>query len=94
MKLCKMGVSFLLVMSIFFGAAQGTSSYAEPITLETIIVTAPKEEGAEKSIESETLKIHKVMDLAEILSGEMVEATMVRKGAYGNEVVIRGFGQS
>ncbi len=94
MKLCKMGVFFLLVMSIFFGAAQGTSSYAKPITLETIIVTAPKEEGGEKSIESKTLKIHKVVDLAEVLSGEMVEATMVRKGAYGNEVAIRGFGQS
>jgi len=94
MKPFKMGISGFLVLSIFFGPAQGTFLYAEPITLETIIVTAPEEEGAEKRIESETLKTHKVMDLAEILSDEMVEATMIRKGAYGNEVAIRGFGQS
>jgi iron complex outermembrane receptor protein len=71
-----------------------TLLYAGTITLETIVVTAPHEEGAEKRIKSKTLKTHKVVDLAEILSDEMVEATMIRKGAYGNEVSIRGFGQS
>ena len=71
-----------------------TLLYAGPITLETIVVTAPHEEGAGKRIKSKTLKTHKVVDLAEILSDEMVEATMIRKGAYGNEVSIRGFGQS
>jgi len=94
MKLFKMGIFSLFVMSVFFGATQLTFLYAEPIRLETIVVTAPKEEGDGKSIESQTLKTHKVVDLAEILSDEMVEATMIRKGGYGNEVSIRGFGQS
>lgn len=94
MRLCKMGILTFLVPVIFFCSAQRTFLYAEPITLETIVVAAPKVEETEKSIDSETLKAYKVMDLAEILSDEMVEATMIRKGAYGNEVAIRGFGQS
>ncbi len=90
----------LFLLAIFMFLFQGIFIYAdEPgettFYLEEIVVRATKDEGDEKSrIESKTLKTHKVMDLAEILSDEMVEATMIRKGAYGNEVAIRGFGQS
>lgn len=94
MKLFKMGISSLFVISVFLGATQLTFLYAEPIRLETIVVTAPKDQEDGKSIESKTLKTHKVVDLAEILSDEMVETTIIRKGGYGNEVSIRGFGQS
>ena len=90
----KIGMLSFLLLSIFVSGAGETLLHAGTITLDTIVVTAPKEEGAEKKIESKTLKTHKVVDLAEILSDEMVEATMIRKGAYGNEVAIRGFGQS
>ena len=83
---------FLLSMLII--DPEKTLLYAGTITLETIVVTAPHEKGTEKRIKSKMLKTHKVVDLAEILSDEMVEATMIRKGAYGNEVSIRGFGQS
>jgi iron complex outermembrane receptor protein len=89
-----MGIFFLFMVGIFFGATQEEFLYAETITLETITVTASKEEGDEKRIESKILRTHKVVDLAEILSDEMIEATMIRKGGYGNEVSIRGFGQS
>ncbi|MCG2713961.1 MAG: hypothetical protein L6308_03860 [Candidatus Omnitrophica bacterium] len=34
------------------------------------------------------------MDLAEILSDEMIEASMIRKSGYGNEVGLRGFTKS
>ena len=85
----------LLLLSIIFSAAGETLLYAKDIVLETIVVTARKEEEEEKTkIESKTLRTHKVVDLAEILSDEMIEATMIRKGAYGNEVSIRGFGKS
>ena len=95
MKFCyKIGMLSFLLLSMFVSGAGDTWLYAGTITLDTIVVTAPKEEEAEKRIESKTLKTHKVVDLAEILSDEMVEATMIRKGAYGNEVAIRGFGQS
>ena len=88
----KIGMLLFLLLSMFI--AGEALLYAGTITLDTIVVTAPKEEGPEKKIESKTLKTHKVVDLAEILSDEMVEATMIRKGGYGNEVAIRGFGQS
>jgi len=42
-------------------------------------------------IDQKSLKSHKVVDLAEILSDELVEASMIRKSGYGNEVGLRGF---
>jgi len=45
-------------------------------------------------ISQKTLKSHKVVDLAEILSDEMIEASMIRKSGYGNEVGLRGFTKS
>ena len=33
-----------------------------------------------------------MVDLAEILSDELVEVQMIRKSGYGNEVSMRGFG--
>jgi iron complex outermembrane receptor protein len=47
-----------------------------------------------KKISQKTLKSHKVVDLAEILSDELIEASMVRKSGYGNEVGLRGFTKS
>ncbi len=45
-------------------------------------------------IEQKSLKSHKVVDLAEILSDELIEASMIRKSGYGNEVGLRGFTKS
>ena len=45
-------------------------------------------------ISQKTIKSHKVVDLAEILSDEMIEASMIRKSGYGNEVGLRGFTKS
>jgi len=88
---------FFLFLTPIIVAAGNTYLYAETITLETIVVSAPKEEEAdltEETVKSKTLKTHKIVDLAEILSDEMIEATMIRKTMYGNEVSIRGFGKS
>jgi len=64
------------------------------IHLDEIVVTTTKEDEEVRNISSKSLKTHRVVDLAEILSAEMVEATMIRKSGYGNEVSIRGFGKS
>ncbi|MDK9718634.1 MAG: TonB-dependent receptor [Trichlorobacter sp.] len=63
------------------------------LRLETIVVTASPESEDKQKIEERTLRTHKVVDLAEILSDELVEVQMIRKSGYGNEVSMRGFGQ-
>ncbi len=63
------------------------------IQLDTIVVTGAAISDDKQEIESRTLKSHKVVDLAEILSDELVEVQMIRKSGYGNEVSMRGFGQ-
>jgi iron complex outermembrane recepter protein len=65
------------------------------LRLDRVVVQGSKiEEEGERQIESKALKMHKVVDMAEILADEMVEAAMIRKAGYGNEVSIRGFGKS
>ena len=85
---------FLLVWTFCFILSGQALIYAGTITLDTIVVNADRNDANEKNIGAETLKTHKVVDLAEILSNEMIEATMIRKSGYGNEVSIRGFGKS
>lgn len=63
------------------------------LRLETIVVTASPESEDKQKIEDRSLRTHKVVDLAEILSDELVEVQMIRKSGYGNEVSMRGFGQ-
>ncbi|MGE4384996.1 MAG: TonB-dependent receptor plug domain-containing protein [Endomicrobiaceae bacterium] len=58
-------------------------------------ITQDNLEIAEKTkITEKTLKSHKVVDLSEILSDELIEASMIRKSGYGNEVGLRGFTKS
>ncbi len=85
---------FVLIWTFSFILAGSALTCAGTITLDTIVVTAAKNDADEKNIGAETLKTHKVVDLAEILSNEMIEATMIRKSGYGNEVSLRGFGKS
>lgn len=72
---------------------QTVAGEAGLIRLETIVVTASPESDDKQKIEDRTLRTHKVVDLAEILSDELVEVQMIRKSGYGNEVSMRGFGQ-
>lgn len=91
-------ILILLLVSMFL--KQGILIYGDEfseteIYLKKIVVKGIDDEQGEKiAINSKTLKTHKVVDLAEILSDEMITANMVRKGGYGNEVVLRGFGQA
>lgn len=85
---------FVLIWTFSFVLAGRALTYAKTIILDTIVVTAPENDADEKNIKAKTLKIHKVVDLAEILSNEMIEATMIRKSGYGNEISLRGFGKS
>ena len=65
----------------------------EILQLETVVVTGTAINDEKQEIESRKLRSHKVVDLAEILSDELVEVQMIRKSGYGNEVSVRGFGQ-
>lgn len=49
----------------------------------------------EKSVISQkTLKSYKIVEVSEVLADELIEASMVRKSGYGNEVGLRGFTKS
>lgn len=63
------------------------------LQLETIVVESKAASEDKQHIESRSLQSHKVVDLSEILSDELVEIQMIRKSGYGNEVSMRGFGQ-
>ncbi len=87
----------LLLFSSALLTLFGSLSHAGGITLETIVVSASKEEETdvtEETISSKIMKTLKIVDLAETLSNEMIEASLIRKSMYGNEVSIRGFGKS
>lgn len=88
------GLCFMAAMT----AAQDekTTRPAEGLVLDTVVVSGTRAPGGDgvSPIAGETLRTHKVVDLAEILSDEMLEADMIRKAGYGNEVSLRGFGKS
>ncbi|HDS15545.1 MAG TPA: TonB-dependent receptor [Proteobacteria bacterium] len=84
----------LLILFVICGWAGNAAVAGAVLTLESLVVTAAPGEEHHETISSQALKAHKIVDLAEILADEMVEAHMIRKGGYGNEVSIRGFGQS
>jgi len=65
----------------------------DTLQLDTLVVEGRAETEKAQSIESRTLTTHKVVDLAEILSDEMVEVQMIRKSGYGNEESMRGLGK-
>ena len=63
----------------------------EILQLETIVVTGAAIDDEKQEIESRKLRVHNLVDFAEILSDELVEVSMIRKSGYGNEVSVRGF---
>lgn len=74
--------------------ALAEASARDVIVLDNFVVEGRAESQATELIESRALKLHKIVDLAEVLSGELVEASIVRKSGYGNEVNLRGFSQA
>jgi len=102
------GFQAALILLTVFSLSNLQESHAEPspadehspstasfgdLQLETIVVTADAIDDEQQEIEGRELRSHKVVDLAEILSDELVEVQMIRKSGYGNEVSLRGFGQ-
>lgn len=65
----------------------------ETFQLDTIVVPGVAIGDEKQEIESRKLRMHNLVDFSEILSDELVEVSMIRKGGYGNEVSVRGFGQ-
>jgi len=85
---------FIVSSWVFCVTGKADPVSSKTFTLDTVVVTGSKDKQDEKIIEKRELRSHKIVDLAEILSDEMIEATMIRKSSYGNEVAVRGFGKS
>ena len=88
------------ILSVILAAA-GNRAYSQTTVfeLEKVMVSDENDDqnntsGETATIDQKPLKSHKVVDLAEILSDELIEASMIRKSGYGNEVGLRGFTKS
>lgn len=87
-------VIFLMSSNLSYAQEEKVDETPQKVfQLETIVVTGTARSDEKHEIETRKLRSHKVVDLAEILSDELVEVQMIRKSGYGNEVSIRGFGQ-
>lgn len=93
----------VVIVAIFMSQSSlGTIAFAQTTVydLGQVVVSEDEDKEAKLTIEEKTkisqktLKSHKVVDLAEIISDELIEASMVRKSGYGNEVGLRGFTKS
>jgi iron complex outermembrane receptor protein len=106
MKPASKKIAFVIVLILLtvsgFSYAQErngveNSSTSDPpkeiFQLDTIVVTGAAIDDEKQEIESRKLRVHNLVDFAEILSDELVEVSMIRKGGFGNEVSVRGFGQ-
>jgi len=89
---------YLMTVACFFlQSALGGLAFAQTAVydLGKVVVSESEMTIEQKAkISQKTLKSHKVVDLAEILSDELIEASMIRKSGYGNEVGLRGFTKS
>ncbi|MDD2763193.1 MAG: TonB-dependent receptor [Opitutaceae bacterium] len=93
-----LGVALVLVLNV---SADQLSTELAPapktervLILDKFVVEARSLTQDDRLIDSQALRLHKIVDLSEVLSGELVEASMVRKSGYGNEVNLRGFSQA
>ena len=93
----------LIIAALFISqGVLGNAVFAQTsvFDLGQVVVSDDKDKEEKLTIEEKTkisqktLKSHKVVDLAEIISDELIEASMVRKSGYGNEVGLRGFTKS
>lgn len=90
---------FMFIMLVFMYAP---TAWTQTTVFDLGQVVVEAQEGSLKDsiiqgntvIKQEQLKAYKIVDLSEILSDEMIEASMIRKSGYGNEVGLRGFTKS
>lgn len=96
-KFCKFALSIMFLFSSMLSISLAQTTVFD---LGQVLVSGDEDARKDLAIEEKTrisqktLKAHKVVDLAEILSNEMIEASMIRKSGFGNEVGLRGFTQS
>ncbi|MDD5679482.1 MAG: TonB-dependent receptor [Kiritimatiellae bacterium] len=89
--------ALLIISAVFFSFVFAQTAVFD---LGQVVVSEDKDNPEKLTIEGKTkisqktLKSHKVVDVAEILSDELIEASMIRKSGYGNEVGLRGFTKS
>ncbi len=95
--LCRFYVAGMLTAFFSMGLrAQSTVFNLGSITVEAESGETSQGQGGGNTtvISRKSIKTHKVVDLSEVIADELVEASMVRKSGYGNEVGLRGFTKS
>lgn len=101
-KLNSCAIALIFFTILDFSYVQGKEDIENPSTaspskeifqLDTIVVTGAAIDDEKQEIESRQLRVHNLVDFSEILSDELAEVSMIRKGGYGNEISVRGFGQ-
>ena len=64
------------------------------IELSAYVIEGQRLEMSSDEISHQYIELSKTADLSELISNQLVEASMVRKSAYGNEIGLRGFSQA
>jgi len=96
---CKKIIYFAIILALILNSSVLPFAYAHTTVFDLgqVLVSTDEEDedrldiSEKRRIGQKALKTHKVVDLAEILSDELIEAYMIRKSGYGNEVGLRGF---
>ncbi len=96
-KICCCFMAALMLILDFGYFSSSVYAHTTVFDLGQVEVSTEGEEenvldiAEKRRIGQKALKTHKVVDLAEVLSDELIEAYMIRKSGYGNEVGLRGF---
>lgn len=70
------------------------NSDSDLIELSAYVIEGQRLEMSSNEISHQYIELSKTADLSELISTQLVEASMVRKSAYGNEIGLRGFSQA
>ena len=79
-----------------YGVTEDTNERSDNrvIQLETYVIDGDDGVSDGQLIDHQSLNLQKIVDLSEVISSELIEASMVRKSGYGNEINLRGFSQA
>jgi len=90
----------VLGLAVLLTQVQAVGAQMTVFDLGQVLVNPEESESQDLTIEEKSvisqkaLKTYKVVEVSEVLADELIEASMVRKSGYGNEVGLRGFTKS
>lgn len=90
----------VLGLAVLVTQVQAVGAQTTVFDLGQVLVNPEEPESQDLTIEEKfvisqkALTTYKVVDVSEVLADELIEASMIRKSGYGNEVGLRGFTKS